>query len=68
MSRARGVGDGCQCAACGRLFASVAGFDAHRSATGPHGGCVDPVNRGLVVAGGVWTLPDLAALESAPAA
>lgn len=66
MARARA--EGCQCAACGRLFASVAGFDAHRSDAGPHGGCVDPVSRGLVVVGAVWTLPDLTALESASAA
>jgi hypothetical protein len=60
---ARAQGEACQCAACDRTFATVDGFDAHRVSTGPHGRCVDPVSRGLVLDGDVWTVP--AALESA---
>lgn len=56
----------CHCGGCHRLFATVALFDAHRSADGDHGTCLDPETvvgeyrqRRLFFRDGMWRGPEL---------
>jgi hypothetical protein len=54
------------CGGCCRTFATVVLFDAHRSADGPHGTCLDPEtvvgesgHRRLFFRDGMWRGPEL---------
>lgn len=53
----------CECAACGRRFSSVSGFDRHQEMIGnrytPTLVCHDPSTRGLVEIDGVWQYPPI---------
>ena len=48
----------CRCAACGRFFGGVGGFDVHQRLTGARSAsvlvCLDPATLGLVERGGWW--------------
>lgn len=49
----------CRCPLCSRSFLDLTTFDAHQrvSATGDVR-CLDPLDRGMVFAGGFWRMPD----------
>ena len=56
----------CHCGGCHRLFATLPLFDAHRSAEGAHGACLDPETvvgeygqRRLFFRAGMWRGPEL---------
>lgn len=56
----------CHCGGCHRLFATIALFDAHRSADGDHGSCLEPEKvlgrdgeRRLFFRDGMWRGPEL---------
>ena len=45
----------CRCAACGRSFGGVGGFDAHQRLTAGGGlRCLDPATVGLVISPDGW--------------
>lgn len=57
----------CCASGCGRVFATVRLFDAHRHARGEHGGCLDPATlvnnrtgeRIMFFRAGMWRSPEL---------
>lgn len=60
------------CGGCHRQFATVALFDAHRSADGDHGTCLDPATvvgrhgeRRLFFRAGMWRGPELTEAQRA---
>ena len=65
----------CAAPGCHRLFATVALFDAHRSARGPHGACIDPETirhgktgeRLMFHRNGMWRGPEMTEEQKAAA-
>jgi hypothetical protein len=63
------------CGSCHRTFAGVALFDAHRSATGEHGACIDPETirhgktgeRLMFHRNGMWRGPEMTEEQKAKA-